>query len=73
MTVIFVVVAFLVGGAIAYSFFKYGLKKRYDKILKEAENEAEVIKKNKLLEKLLHKLKQITKKLLRNLIKFKKN
>ena len=50
MTVIFVVVAFLVGGAIAYSFFKYGLKKRYDKILKEAENEAEVIKKNKLLE-----------------------
>ena len=49
-TVIFVVVAFLAGGALAYCFFKYGLKQRYDKILKEAENEAEVIKKNKLLE-----------------------
>lgn len=30
--------------------FKYGLKGRYDKIIKEAETEAEVIKKNKLLE-----------------------
>lgn len=30
--------------------FKYGLKARYDKIIKEAETEAEVIKKNKLLE-----------------------
>ena len=49
-TVIFVVVAVLAGGALAYCFFKYGLKQRYDKILKEAENEAEVIKKNKLLE-----------------------
>ena len=49
-TVIGVVVAFLVGGALAYGFFKYGLKQRYEKILKEAENEAEVIKKNKLLE-----------------------
>ena len=35
---------------ILYAFFKYGLKSRYDKIIKEAENEAEVIKKNKLLE-----------------------
>ena len=32
-TVICVVVAFLVGGALAYGFFKYGLKQRYDKIL----------------------------------------
>ena len=49
-TVIFTVIAFLIGGAISYAFFKYGLKSRYDKIIKEAENEAEVIKKNKLLE-----------------------
>ncbi len=48
--VIFTVVAFLVGGAISYVFFKFGLKSRYDKIIKEAETEAEVIKKNKLLE-----------------------
>ena len=48
--VIFTVVAFLVGGAISYAFFKFGLKSRYDKIIKEAETEAEVIKKNKLLE-----------------------
>ena len=33
-----------------YLLFKYGLKARYDNILKEAETEAEVIKKNKLLE-----------------------
>ena len=49
-TVILVVVAFLVGGALSYCFFKYGLKSKYDSIIKEAENEAEVIKKNKLLE-----------------------
>lgn len=49
-TVIFTVIAFLIGGALSYAFFKYGLKSRYDKIIKEAENEAEVIKKNKLLE-----------------------
>ena len=30
--------------------FKYGLKSKYDIIIKEAETEAEVIKKNKLLE-----------------------
>ena len=34
----------------SYVLFKYGLKARYDNILKEAETEAEVIKKNKLLE-----------------------
>ena len=50
MTVILVVVAFLVGGALSYCFFKYGLKSKYDSVIKEAENEAEVIKKNKLLE-----------------------
>ena len=31
-------------------FFRYGLKSKYENILKEAENEAEVMKKNKLLE-----------------------
>ena len=49
-TVILTVVAFLVGGAISYSFFRYGLKSKYENIIKEAETEAEVIKKNKLLE-----------------------
>ncbi|WP_299230680.1 ribonuclease Y [uncultured Bacteroides sp.] len=49
-TVILTVVAFLVGGALSYSFFRYGLKSKYDNIIKEAETEAEVIKKNKLLE-----------------------
>ena len=49
-TVILTVVAFLLGGALSYYFFKYGLKSKYDKIIKEAEAEAEVMKKNKLLE-----------------------
>ena len=49
-TVILAIVAFLVGGALSYGFFKYGLKTKYDTIIKEAETEAEVIKKNKLLE-----------------------
>ncbi len=31
-------------------FFRYGLKSKYDIIIKEAQTEAEVIKKNKLLE-----------------------
>ena len=49
-TVILTVVAFLVGGALSYIFFRYGLKSKYENIIKEAETEAEVIKKNKLLE-----------------------
>ena len=49
-TVILTIVAFLVGGALSDGFFKYGLKTKYDTIIKEAETEAEVIKKNKLLE-----------------------
>ena len=40
----------IIGGVGAYVFFRYGLKSKYENILKEAENEAEVIKKNKLLE-----------------------
>ena len=53
MTVVTIVVSiacFIVGGFASYMFFKRGLKSKYDSILKEAETEAEVIKKNKLLE-----------------------
>ena len=53
MTVVTIVVSiacFIVGGFASYMFFKHGLKSKYDSILKEAETEAEAIKKNKLLE-----------------------
>ena len=53
MTVVTIVVSiacFIVGGFASYMFFKHVLKSKYDSILKEAETEAEVIKKNKLLE-----------------------
>ena len=53
MTVVTIVVSiacFIVGGFASYMFFKHGLKSKYDSILKEAETEEEVIKKNKLLE-----------------------
>ena len=50
ITIVVAVVTFLIGGALSYIFFKHGLRTKYDNILKEAENEAEVIKKNKLLE-----------------------
>ena len=53
MTVVTIVVSiacFIVGGFASYMFFKHGLKSKHDSILKEAETEAEVIKKNKLLE-----------------------
>ena len=53
MTVVTIVVSiacFIVSGLASYMFFKHGLKSKYDSILKEAETEAEVIKKNKLLE-----------------------
>ena len=53
MTVVTIVVSiacFIVGGFASYMFFKHGLKSKYDSILKETETEAEVIKKNKLLE-----------------------
>ena len=48
--VIIAVVCFVVGAGLSYVFFRYGLKTKYDNIIKEAESEAEVIKKNKLLE-----------------------
>ena len=53
MTVVTIVVSiacFIVGGFASYMFFKHGLKSKYDSILKEAETEAEVIKKNNSLE-----------------------
>lgn len=49
-TIAISVVCFIVGGGLAYWFFRYGLKNKYNSIIKEAETEAEVIKKNKLLE-----------------------
>ncbi|GAE14120.1 2,3-bisphosphoglycerate-independent phosphoglycerate mutase [Bacteroides pyogenes JCM 6292] len=41
---------FIAGGILSYILFRYILKSKYDNVLKEAETEAEVIKKNKLLE-----------------------
>ena len=50
VTIVLSIACFIVGGFASYMFFKHGLKSKYDSILKEAETEAEVIKKNKLLE-----------------------
>ena len=50
VTIVVSIACFLVGGIVSYVFFRYGLKSKYNAILKEAETEAEVIKKNKLLE-----------------------
>lgn len=50
MTVIPIIIALLVGGALGYVVFRYGMKVRYQSILKEAEIESEVIKKKKTLE-----------------------
>ena len=50
VTIVVSIACFIVGGFASYMFFKHGLKSKYDKILKEAVTEAEVIKKNKLLE-----------------------
>ena len=50
LSIAIAVVCFAVGAGLSYVFFRYGLKTKYDNIIKEAETEAEVIKKNKLLE-----------------------
>ena len=51
MEIILVALACLIVGAGgSYIFYKKGLRSRYDKIITKAEAEAEVIKKNKLLE-----------------------
>ena len=49
-TIVIAVACFAVGAGLSYLLFKHGLKTRYDNIIKEAHIEAEVIKKNKLLE-----------------------
>ena len=71
VTIVVSIACFIVGGFASYMFFKHGLKSKYDKILKEAETEAEVIKKNKLLEvkeKFLNKKADLEKEVsLRNL------
>ena len=50
VTIAIAIVCFIIGAGLSYVFFRYGLKTKYDNIIKEAETEAEVIKKNKLLE-----------------------
>ena len=51
VTIVVVSIAcFLVGATASYVLFKHGLRTKYEGILKDAEAEAEVIKKNKLLE-----------------------
>ena len=42
--------ALIVGGALGYTIFRYFLNKKYKSILDDAAKEAEVMKKNKLLE-----------------------
>jgi ribonuclease Y len=49
-TIIISIVCLVIGGAVTFVIMRYGLKTKYDNILKKAETEAEVIKKNKLLE-----------------------
>ena len=49
-TIVIAVACFAIGAGLSYLLFKHGLKTRYDNIIKDAHIEAEVIKKNKLLE-----------------------
>ena len=50
MYIIISILTFLLGGLIVWLTMRFLLKSRYDSMLREAEKEAEVIKKNKLLE-----------------------
>ena len=50
MQVILPVAGFIIGGVVTYIFYKTALKNKCNNLIKEAEAEAEVIKKNKLLE-----------------------
>ena len=50
LQIILPVAGFIIGGVVSYYFYKMALRKKYENTIKEAENEAEVIKKNKLLE-----------------------
>ncbi len=49
-TIITAVVCAIIGVIIGYTIFRYVMKSKYNRILKDAQAEAEVIKKNKLLE-----------------------
>ena len=50
LQIILPVAGFIIGGVVSHYFYKVALRKKYENTIKEAENEAEVIKKNKLLE-----------------------
>ena len=50
LTIVTSLVALVIGLVIGYTIFRYVMKSKYNSILKEAQTEAEVIKKNKLLE-----------------------
>lgn len=50
VTIVISIVCFIVGGILGYTLFRHVLKSKYNSTIKEAESEAEVIKKNKLLE-----------------------
>ena len=50
MYIIISIVTFVLGGLLVWLTMRFLLKSRYDSMLREAEKEAEVIKKNKLLE-----------------------
>ncbi|KAA6328886.1 Ribonuclease Y, partial [termite gut metagenome] len=50
VTIVISGICFIVGGVLSYILFRYVAKSKYESILREAETEAEVIKKNKLLE-----------------------
>ena len=50
LTIVTSLVALVVGLVVGYAIFRYVMKSKYNTILREAQNEAEVIKKNKLLE-----------------------
>jgi len=64
VTIIASIVCLLVGIACGYIIFRYVLKQKYNQAMKEAENQAETIKKNKLLEvkeKFLNKKSELEK------------
>ena len=44
------ILCFILGGSLSYVLFRYVLKTKYESTIKEAQVEAEVIKKNRLLE-----------------------
>ena len=57
MYIVVPIVTFVVGGLLTWLGMRFLLRSKYDSILQEAEKEAEVIKKNKMLEvkeKFLH-------------------